>query len=237
MFTYFILMNYPINTLIIAFVATLCFTLTMLGYPLYRSWNKVCREKNQALHKQIAMEFQISLAEKYIQKEKARQRDLEQELEFKDKQLTSYALSFEQKNRIIEQLQEIVKKIERTNSNPEKLRYVKELKQVAKDNLLADKNWECFRDFFQETQQGFHSKLLSKHPELKPNDLKLCSVIRLNLSIKEAAQVLGISPGSLKTSRYRLRKKLDLDSKREIIDYLLHLENEEIFTGTSLESV
>src|SRR5690606_37757086 len=131
----------------------------------------------------------------------------EQELEFKDKQITSYALSFDQKNRIIEQLQEVVKKIEASPSPHDKMRHVKELKDIAKENLIADKNWECFRDFFQETQYGFHAKLLSKHPHLKPNDLKLCSVIRLNFSIKEAAQILGISPGSLKTSRYRLRKK------------------------------
>src|SRR5690606_37494796 len=108
----------------------------------------------------------------------------------------------------------------------DKMRHVKELKDIAKENLIADKNWECFRDFFQETQYGFHAKLLSKHPHLKPNDLKLCSVIRLNFSIKEAAQILGISPGSLKTSRYRLRKKLELEPKQEIIDYLVLLETE-----------
>ncbi|MEE1964593.1 hypothetical protein V1387_18035 [Allomuricauda taeanensis] len=224
---YLISTNFLSENLMILTAALTCIALSFIGYPIYRRWHKVCHEKDQALRKQMAMEFQISLAEKYVHKEKAKQKELEQELEFKDKQLTSYALSFEQKNRIIEELQEIVKKIELTTSNTEKLRLVKDLKQVARENLLADKNWECFRDFFQETQHGFHAKLLSKHPDLKPNDLKLCSVIRLNLTIKEAAQVLGISPGSLKTSRYRLRKKMDLAPKSEIIDYLIHLENQD----------
>ncbi|MDD7887968.1 hypothetical protein [Flavivirga sp. 57AJ16] len=182
------------------------------------------KRHNEIKKKHATMKLQISLAEQYIEKEKFKKNQMKDELEFKNKQLTSYAFSYEQKNRIIESLQEIVKKIENSKTNFDKIKYVKELKVVAKENLIADKNWECFRSFFEETQHGFHAKILSKHPNLKANDLKLCSVIRLNLTIKETAQVLGISPGSLKTSRYRLRKKLDLPAGENILDYLISLE-------------
>ncbi len=182
------------------------------------------KRHNEIKKKHAIMKLQISLAEQYIEKEKFKKNQMKDELEFKNKQLTSYAFSYEQKNRIIESLQEIVKKIENSKTNFEKIKYVKELKVVAKENLIADKNWECFRSFFEETQYRFHAKILSKHPNLKANDLKLCSVVMLNLTIKETAQVLGISPGSLKTSRYRLRKKLDLPAGKNILDYLISLE-------------
>ncbi|UOB16691.1 helix-turn-helix transcriptional regulator [Abyssalbus ytuae] len=205
-------------------------TLLVILYLRYRDLKvkqRVLNEKNLEIRKQHAsMEFQISLAQKYIEREKLKQKELKQEIEFKNKQLTSYALNFEQKNRIIIELQEVVKKIEVSSTPVEKKEYVKELKKIAKENLTIDKNWECFRQFFQETQYGFHAKLLAKHPNLKANDLKLCSVIRLNLCIKETADVLGISPGSLKTSRYRLRKKLNLPSNKDIIDYLISFERD-----------
>ena len=184
------------------------------------------KRKQLATQNQAVLKFQLALAERYIEREKARHKELEQQLELVNKQLTSYAFNYQQKNKIIAQLQEIVEKLEATTSSAEKNTLINDVKKLAKENLVIDKNWEYFRNFFEETQFGFNAKLLSKHPKLKPNDLKMCALIRLNLNIKETAKILGISPGSVKTSRYRLRKKLGLESKDEIIDYLMTMETE-----------
>lgn len=202
--------------------------LPILCFALFR-----IRHLSRTLERKVLEmeELQRTMEERYMVKETVRdaetqkRQELEKELDFKNKQLTSYAFSYEQKNRVIEQLEDLVKKFESSPTVADKKIYAKKLKVITKENLIADKNWEHFRNFFEESQYGFHAKLLSKHPNLKPNDLKLCSIIRLNLSIKETANVLGISTGSLKTSRYRLKKKMGLDLGQEIIDYLIGMEH------------
>ncbi|TSE03469.1 hypothetical protein FOF46_29200 [Aquimarina algiphila] len=185
------------------------------------------KEIEFAIKEQDILKSQNSLAQKFIQNEKLKQKELEEQLEFKNKQLTSYTFNFQQKNEIINKIQNIVKHLDQVSSLEEK-KLIQELKKLAEENLSIDKNWENFRNYFEEAKIGFHAKLKLKHENLKANDLKICSLIRLNLNIKETASILGISPGSLKTARYRLRKKLELNPKQEIIDYLISLEKEMI---------
>ncbi|WP_299676556.1 hypothetical protein [uncultured Tenacibaculum sp.] len=156
-----------------------------------------------------------------------KEKKLEQKIDLKNKQLSSYAFNFQQKNEIINKVFSLARGFEKTSSHSEEKKLIQELIHIGKENLQVDKEWEHFRLFFEETLADFHSKLKSKHPELNPNDLKICSLIRLNLNIKEAANILNISPGSLKTARYRLRKKLNLKTGQKIIDYIIKVDQEE----------
>ncbi len=155
-----------------------------------------------------------------IEKEKLKQESLKEELAFKNKQLTSYAFSFEQKDKTINKIFNIVKDLEKESSFFKENQKIQELVKIEKENLIIDKEWGRFRTFFEETQSDFYTKLKKRHKKLTTNDLKLCSLTRLNLNIKEAANILNISPGSVKTARYRLRKKLNLNSEDTLIDYL-----------------
>lgn len=206
-------------------VAILVIQLAIIVLYLFHR-RSLIRKKRLALKSQEVLKFQITLAKRHIERGRIKQQELTQKLELTNKQVASYTFNYQQKNKIIKQIQEIVEKLEVASSDAEKDTLLAEVKRLTKENLSIDKNWEYFRNFFEEAQYGFHAKLLSKYPKLRPNDLKLCSLIRLNLSIKETAEILGISPGSVKTSRYRLRKKLNLEPKDEIIDHLISLEAE-----------
>ena len=70
------------------------------------------------------------------------------------------------------------------------------------------------------SEDHFSRQLLLTHPNLTPHDLKLCSLLRQNLSSKEIAEELNITPGSVNTARYRLRKKVDLPKDVDLIIYL-----------------
>ncbi|WP_324180301.1 tetratricopeptide repeat protein [Aquimarina gracilis] len=165
------------------------------------------------------------LNQKAIENATLKQQELKQELAFKNKELTSYTLNFVQKNELLEKLKDIT--LEAKKAAPkEKDRLINDLHKTIRQNLAIDKDWEDFKRFFEEVHIGFYSKLNAKHPDLSANDLKLCSLTRLNLNIKETASMLGISPESAKTARYRLRKKLNLNSDQEIFTYLLNIENE-----------
>ncbi|WP_299840007.1 hypothetical protein [uncultured Tenacibaculum sp.] len=167
---------------------------------------------------------QLDVQKEFLQK---KEKKLQQKIDLKNKLITSYAFNFQQKDEVINRVFSLARSFEKTSSQSEEKELIDELIIIGKENLQIDKEWEHFRLFFEENLAGFHSKLKSKHPELNPNDLKICSLIRLNLNIKEAANILSISPGSLKTARYRLRKKLNLESGQKIIDYILKIDREE----------
>ena len=66
-------------------------------------------------------------------------------------------------------------------------------------------------------------KIKNIHPELTPNDLRLCAYLRLNLSSKEIAPLLNISVRSVEVKRYRLRKKMALPHENSLTTYILNL--------------
>ena len=88
-----------------------------------------------------------------------------------------------------------------------------------------EKDWDDFRYHFEQVYSSFFINLKSKFPNLSANDLKVAALTRLNLSIKETSNILGISPESTKTARYRLRKKLGLNSEDDLFDFLLSYDD------------
>lgn len=148
-----------------------------------------------------------------IENSKLKQDELKRDLELSQRELTSYALNFLQKNEFLSELKADLDEMKST-------REIVRLRQKIHQSKSLDKDWEKFKMQFDKVHGSFASELLKKHPELSSTELKHCTLIRINLNIKECASILGISPESAKTSRYRIRKKLDLDTEDSLFDYL-----------------
>ena len=92
------------------------------------------------------------------------------------------------------------------------------------DNSLSkNDDWEFFKEAFNNVDRKFFKKLKKLHPNLSPNDLKLCAYLRLNLSSKEIAPLFNISARSVEIKRYRLRKKMNLQHEDNLVNYILEL--------------
>ena len=70
----------------------------------------------------------------------------------------------------------------------------------------------------------FLINLKNTHPNLNAHELKLCAYLRMNLTSKEMAQLMSISLRGVEINRYRLRKKLQLQPKEDLFQYLLSVE-------------
>ncbi|GAA4274042.1 tetratricopeptide repeat protein [Aquimarina gracilis] len=183
------------------------------------------KNKQLTLKNQELLESAFALTQKELENSELKQQELKQQLDFKNRELSSYTLNFIKKNEVVQQLQKTIQNIKRAPSL-EKQKLISDLNKIIRKNLSIDKDWEDFGRFFEDAHQGFYSRLKSKHEGLSTNDLKICSLIRLNLNVKEMASILGISPDSARTARYRLRKKLKLTPEQEIFTYLVHMEKE-----------
>jgi CheY-like chemotaxis protein len=81
--------------------------------------------------------------------------------------------------------------------------------------------WEQFESHFKSIHPNFVNNLLTKFPNLTPNEVKLCVFLRLNLNSKEIAEITVQISSSIDIARYRLRKKIGLDRKANLNSYLL----------------
>lgn len=89
-----------------------------------------------------------------------------------------------------------------------------------KSQILLDNEWENFRVLFEETHPEFQKLLRRKAPSLTDNEIRLCSMTSIGLSIKQIANVLSISPESVQKARYRIKKKLQIDDDVTLNQYL-----------------
>lgn len=141
-----------------------------------------------------------------------KQQKLEDELEFKNKELTTNVMSLMKKN---EMLGEITDKLIEVENQAVKDETKSALKKIAIDieNSTKEKIWEEFEMRFKQVHSDFYEKLIQQFPELSPNEQRLCAFLRLNLSTKEIAAITGRNPRSLEMARFRLRKKLGISAK------------------------
>ncbi|MEO9485068.1 MAG: tetratricopeptide repeat protein [Ekhidna sp.] len=145
--------------------------------------------------------------------------EVKKELEFKKKELVSYTINFVQKNQLFEELMTTVSAIKKISSD-EIRKEIINMDRTIKRHLQVDKDWEDFKLRFGNLHTGFFDKILAQEPTLTGNDLKLCALVKMSFSIKEISEMMGISTESVKTARYRLKKKLNLPGEMSVNDFL-----------------
>lgn len=88
--------------------------------------------------------------------------------------------------------------------------------------LDQDDDWGNLKKHFNAVHSGFFDKILSKHPALTEIELRHCAFIKLHMQTKEIAMILHINPRSVQASRYRIKKKMNLDENVDLREFLLN---------------
>ncbi len=127
------------------------------------------------------------------------------------------------------QLKSVDQKVAETEvSNLEQRNQILEtdLKKSLSELLRSDLTQADFNSFFAEFEKihpNFNETLIKFIPDITAYELKLCSLIRMNLSAKEISGLMNITPASVNTARYRLRKKINLDSKEDLDLFIINI--------------
>jgi len=80
--------------------------------------------------------------------------------------------------------------------------------------------WGDFKLFFEETDPEFLPLLSKKFPFLTPIDLKYCCYLKMNMTNDDIKKIFGISLESVRTHKYRLKKKMSLAKNDDLRNYL-----------------
>ncbi|HEY4337054.1 MAG TPA: tetratricopeptide repeat protein [Puia sp.] len=172
--------------------------------------------------------MEAELARKQLEEERLK-RELEtdraeldvksQELDVKRKGLTSYTLHVIQKNQLLEGLRDRLAFLVKEDKRDQKKQLTQLIQQINQ-NFNHDQYWEEFRETFGQVHQQFFDTLKRHTEELTGNDLRLLSLIKLNLGSGDISTLLGISQDSLRVSRYRLKKKLNLGADESLTTFV-----------------
>ena len=176
------------------------------------------RKKEKELHLK-----REELAKEKLEKSRLKESELEVSLKNKSKQLSTHALHMMQKNTMLQEILKQIKLLSKKIDNTDK----QELRQLTlslNQSLRSDKDWDVFKLYFEEINKTFYKKLKDINSDLTANDHRLCALIKLNMNSKEMASVLNLAPSSIKSSRHRLKKKLNLGADVDMEAFIRSLE-------------
>lgn len=174
----------------------------------------------------------------YLEKEsriRQEQFDLEKEIErlkneklkiqllSKDKELVTNSLQVVKKNKILNGIIHKLKDINtETFDDSAKFQFTKLNKSITKE-VNADHSWKDLEKHIKNVHFDFLKRLKEKCPSISPRELDLSTYLLMNMSTKEIAEIMNISGGGVELARYRLRKKLNLNKKENLIGYLMSI--------------
>lgn len=171
-------------------------------------------KESKIRHEQYELEKEI---------EKLKSDKLQIKILAKDKELVNNSLQVVKKNKI---LNGIIYKLKDINiesfDDSTKFQFTKLNKSITKE-VNADKSWKDLEKHIKNVHFDFLKRLKEKYPTISPRELDLSTYLLMNMSTKEIAEIMNISNGGVELARYRLRKKLGLNKKENLIGFLMSI--------------
>ncbi|MDP6922341.1 MAG: triple tyrosine motif-containing protein, partial [Lutibacter sp.] len=171
-------------------------------------------QQNMVIIKRKEIEKRLRQQEKF---------DLEKlslEIKKKNFELASSTLNNIKKNELILELKKNVEVLKQSTEDRSLHSQVNLLLGKIDKALMSQEDWLTFELHFRNAHEHFFGNIRAKHQDLSPNDFKLCAYLKLNLSSKEIASLMNISPRSVEQNRYRLRQKLGLAKEEKLGKYI-----------------
>lgn len=171
-----------------------------------------------SIHLQIKHFQEKTLAEK--ERAQLQIETQERELMLKKNELASLTLILEQKDLYLKDILQELEGCIQDSQSDDFGRKVQKAVRSLRQELKSERNWEIIKVRMNSIHSGFLGRLVEKHPDLTKTELKLCSLMKLNLSRKETAKILHISVSGVEKQRYRLKKKLGLGTSIKMENYI-----------------
>lgn len=138
-----------------------------------------------------------------------------EELEEKNRELTTYAIRMAQVNDLLNKI--LANKDLFANAGaPAVTGIINDIKSLK----LQEITWDTFKIYFESIHHSFFVDLQRAHPNLTAGETRMCAFIIMHLSTKDIATLTNRSVRTVETIKYRLTKKLDLPDGMTLTAYL-----------------
>ena len=101
--------------------------------------------------------------------------------------------------------------------------YIRSLMLALQQQINTEEKLTSIQSKIEDVNLGFESKIIKKYPYLTKAEREVCALLRVNLSIKEVASIRNTTIDSIKSIRYRLRKKMNVSKNVELESFIQSL--------------
>jgi tetratricopeptide (TPR) repeat protein len=139
------------------------------------------------------------------------------------KELLARMMQNIEKDKLLENLKAELKEIQlnpKENLDFKLKMSIKKINDTLNDNYI----WDDFIKYFEGLNHDFIQKIKFIAPDITSSELKLCILIKQNLQSDKIASILNINKESLRVSKYRLKKKLKINSEESLTNFLLSIK-------------
>ena len=183
------------------------------------SWRRKRKDLELMSAKLKLEKSERELAEMRIINQRKRLDSIQDELHKLKNEATTFAMFINSRNNLLHSIEQQVKEGYKLNGN-ELNKHLKQINVYIKQSLSGNKEESLLLKSIEEKNKAYIARLLTKHPSLTPGEVNLATLLRVNLSTKDIALLIGSNPKSVNMSRYRLRKSLELTTDDNLIEYL-----------------
>lgn len=173
------------------------------------------------LHKE---ELARQKAERQAEEQKLQQMKsdmLEAELQNKNNELSLQTSALVKRNQAIQKLLDELERQKETLGDRYPNKLYNRMKNLMEESLNDQADWLLFESHFNSAHRNFIERLRQQYSDITTGDLRICCLLRMNLSTKEIASLLNVSVRAIELRRYRLRKRLSLDGETNLTDFLM----------------
>ncbi|WP_375417153.1 two-component regulator propeller domain-containing protein [uncultured Hymenobacter sp.] len=188
--------------------------------------------RTNALRKKLQLEKLLELRTKEAELREARlqhekalaelsKTQLETEVQHKNSELATSVIGMVQQNETLLSIRDSVKEALDDTDAAQQRRKMQRVVRVIEKNIDPSQHWQHFEALFNQLHENFMQRLKEQYPQLTSRDLKLCAYLRMNLDSKEIASLMGLSVRGAEDLRYRVRKKMQLDTTTNLAEFIL----------------
>tara|TARA_R110002049_G_scaffold231003_5_gene403204 strand:+ start:4483 stop:6252 length:1770 start_codon:yes stop_codon:yes gene_type:complete len=182
----------------------LFFLFSILIYMLYN------RQKLKAKN----AEMKEKLVQQELVQSELKNTHLQKDLDKHQQEITAITLSMIRKNDQIEAMKEQISMLDQNDSK------AIELNRNIRENEIADIDWNNFNTHFSKIHPNFYDRLLEVNKSVTQSEMRTAALIKMNLSNREIASIIGVNIRSVDQAKYRLKKKIAEDSEENLVDLI-----------------
>jgi len=190
------------------------------GYALYIDGETYFMGVGINMSEQQELKKKLKQSEKQQVKENLEKKKIDDQLNEKKRELLTHVISETHNLHNIREARKRINKLLTKHSETGVCDDLKEIDEILTQTISKNQQWELFKLRFKEIHPEFFIKLKEKHPNLTSSELKFCAYLRMHLSSSQMLAILNISKEGVRKARYRIRKKMGLDLKDILEDYI-----------------
>jgi phosphate/sulfate permease/DNA-binding CsgD family transcriptional regulator len=177
-------------------------------------------EKEHFMAEQMQFsEFQKALSEIEVSTVQLENTNLVTRIEEQKSEIVTYSLNIGEQRQYLETVSAHLEEAIKCKEIVKKDEIITQLLIELRQKMSFSNEVDVIYQKAEVANKNFINRMNQEFPDLTQLDKKLLILVRIGLSSKEIAPLMNISPKSVEISRYRLRKKLNLDKNTNLSDF------------------